>query len=255
MATPRALIFSGFGLNCEYETQLAFELAGGQADIVHLNTLIANPSVLQRYQIAVFPGGFSYGDDVGSGKAYGRRVARHLRETLDAFIARDTLVLGICNGFQILTNTGLLPGALTANDSARYVCRWVDVAVNSASPWLAGLSQLPLPIAHGEGKYYDTAENLAALEAHGQLALTYTAGEMSRHFSLPANPNGSLQNIAGVTSIDGRVLGMMPHPERGMLFTQLPHWTTLRQEYRDKKMALPKYAAGLQIFRNAIKAF
>ena len=255
MATPRALIFSGFGLNCEYETQQAFELAGGRADIVHLNALIANPKVLQRYQIAVFPGGFSYGDDVGSGKAYGRRVTRHLQAALDAFIARDTLVLGICNGFQILTNTGLLPGALIANDSARYVCRWVDVAVSSASPWLAGLNTLALPIAHSEGKYYDTAQNLTMLEKNGQLALTYTEGDMARHFSLPANPNGSLRNVAGITSADGRVLGMMPHPERGMLFTQLPHWTTLRQEYRDTKTALPKYAYGLRIFENAVKAF
>lgn len=255
MKPPRALIFSGYGLNCEYETQFALETAGAVADIVHLNTLIENPTLLSKYQIAVFPGGFSYGDDTGSGKAYGKRVARHLGEHLEQFLAKDTLMIGICNGFQILTNTGILPGTLIANDSARFICRWVDLKVTSSSPWLDGLTTLSLPIAHGEGKYFDTEKNLDALKKENQIALTYVSGEMAKHFSLPSNPNGSLRNIAGITSENGRVLGLMPHPERGSFFTQLPHWTLLRQQYNAKKKALPKYASGMQVFKSAVRSF
>lgn len=255
MPKPRTIIFSGYGLNCENETQFAFESAGATADIVHITSIIETPKLLQKYQIAVFPGGFSYGDDTGSGKAYGRRVARHLGDHLEKFLQRDTLMLGVCNGFQILTNTGILPGALIANDSARFICRWVDLQVKSSSPWLKNITTLSLPIAHGEGKYVDTKENLDALEKNGRVALRYTAGDMAKHFSLPSNPNGSLKSIAGITSKDGRVLGLMPHPERGSFFTQLPNWTLLRQEYGGKKKALPKYARGIEIFKNAIDFF
>ena len=126
---PLVLIFSGYGLNTEDETKIAFEMAGASADIVHINDIIARPAILKQVQIVVFPGGFSYGDDTGSGKAYANRVKQHLGEALEKFLARDTLAIGICNGFQIITNAGILPGALIANDSARYICRWVDLEV------------------------------------------------------------------------------------------------------------------------------
>ena len=222
---------------------------------MHLATLIESPRLLVRYQIAVLPGGFSYGDDTGSGKAYGRRLARHLGEAMQRFLEKDTLLLGICNGFQILTNTGMLPGALIANEKARFLCRWVDLEVTGQSPWLAGLSSFSLPIAHGEGKYFDTEQELDALQKEGRIALSYTEGEMTKHFSLPANPNGSLRDIAGITAEGGRVLGLMPHPERGSFFTQLPHWTLLRQECYQSGQKVPYYAAGIKIFQNAVNYF
>src|SRR3989344_3318881 len=124
---PKALIFSGYGLNTEDETKFAFESVGAKADIVHINELIERPALLKQVQIVVMPGGFSYGDHTGSGKAYGNRVRGHLGEHLEKFLSRDTLMLGVCNGFQILTNAGMLPGALLANDVPRYQRRWVDL--------------------------------------------------------------------------------------------------------------------------------
>lgn len=252
---PRVLIFSGYGLNCEDEAKIAFEEAGGVADIVHLEDIIANPKMLKKYQIAVFPGGFSYGDDAGSGKAYGKRVAHHLKAELEEFLSRDTLMAGICNGFQIITAAGILPGALIANDSARFSCRWVDLEVVGKSPWLDGLTTLSVPIGHGEGKYYDSEKNLNALEKNGQVALKYIKGNLSTCWNLPGNPNGSLRDIAGITGYDGRVIGLMPHPERGSFFTQLPHWTYLQEKYEKEGKKVPKHADGLKVFQNAIKYF
>lgn len=255
MKSPRVLIFSGYGLNCEDETRVAFEHAGAKADIVHINDVIADRAILKRYQIIAMPGGFAYGDDTGSGKAYGRRVVHNLKRELDAFLERDTLMIGICNGFQILTATGILPGALIANDSGRFICRWVDLEVTGSSPWLRGIDKLSIPIAHGEGKYYDSQEKLDVLEASGVAALRYVEGEIAKYQNLPGNPNGALRDIAGVTAREGRVLGLMPHPERGSFFTQLPHWTLLREKYRRDGKPLPKYAAGIEIFRNAVRYF
>lgn len=252
---PKALIFSGYGLNCEEETKVALEIAGAPADIVHIEDVVKNPKILSKYQIAIFPGGFSYGDDTGSGKAYGARVKHHLAGELQKFLSRDTLMAGICNGFQILTASGILPGALIANDSARFICRWVDLEVKGDSPWLTGLTTLSLPIAHGEGKYFDTEENLDALEKAGGVALTYVAGEMSLTQGLPGNPNGALRNIAGVTAYEGRVFGLMPHPERGAYFDQRPDWTVLRERFEKEGQKTPEYAEGIDIFRNAVKYF
>lgn len=252
---PNALIFSGYGLNCEAETKAAFEMAGASAQIIHINDLIAKPALLKKAQIVAFPGGFSYGDDTGSGKAYGNRVKEHLGEALEQFLSRDTLAIGICNGFQILTSSGILPGALIANDSARFICRWVDLKVESTSPWLRGIDSLSLPIAHGEGKFYADEKTFAQLRSDNALALRYEAGPMCEHFDLPANPNGALENTAGITGYGGRVLGLMPHPERAVRFTQLPHWTYLREEYVRDGVELPQEGPGLQLFRNAVAYF
>ena len=263
-AKPRVLIFSGYGLNTEDETKSAFEMAGATADIVHINDIIARPAMLDKAQIVVFPGGFSYGDDTGSGKAYGNRVKQHLGESLQKFLARDTLAIGICNGFQIITNAGILPGALISNDSARYICRWVDLSTEGGyasggevnkSPWLAGIKTLSIPIAHGEGKYYAPAETLAKLKSENAVALRYVEGETSKHFDMPANPNGSLENIAGITGYNGRVLGLMPHPERAVRFTQLPHWTYLKEKLVREGKELPTEGPGLQMFKNAVNYF
>lgn len=252
---PNVVIFSGYGLNTEDETKFAFELSGAVADIIHINDLIARPALLKKAQILVMPGGFSYGDDTGAGKAYGNRVRQHLGEEIERFLARDTLLIGICNGFQILTSAGLAPGALLQNDSGRYSCRWVDLEVVGESPWLRGLERFSVPIAHGEGKYFAPPEMLARMEKEGSVALKYVEGETAAQFGMPFNPNGSVGNIAGVTSYGGRVLGLMPHPERATRFTQLPHWTSLREEYVREGRPLPQEGPGLQIFKNAVHYF
>lgn len=237
---PKVIVLSGYGLNCESETAFAFNSVGGDAEIIHINDIIAKKKKLADYQIMALPGGFSYGDDTGSGKAYANKLKKYLSADLHKFAEADKLIIGICNGFQILTNTGLLPGALLANDNARYTVRWVDVKVVGSSPWLTGIKTMMLPIAHGEGKYYSKKKV--------DVALTYYKGEIAKHFDLPANPNGAMEDIAAVTAYKGRVLGMMPHPERAMFFTQLPHWTMFPKP-------LPVDGPGLQVFKNAINYF
>ncbi|MBI4088213.1 phosphoribosylformylglycinamidine synthase subunit PurQ [Candidatus Kaiserbacteria bacterium] len=255
MRKPHAIIFSGYGLNTEDETKVALEMAGATADIVHINDIIASPKVLDKAQIAIIPGGFSFGDDTGGGKAYGNKLRNHLKGALEKFLVRDTLLAGICNGFQIITSAGIVPGALIANDSAHYSCRWVDVEVQNDSPWLKGIGRVSLPIAHGEGKYYAPPELLGALNAERAVALRYVQGETAKHFGIPANPNGALEDIAGVTAHNGRVLGLMPHPERAVFFTQLPHWTYLRESYLRAGLPIPQEGPGLQLFKNAVEYF
>lgn len=255
MATPRALIFSGYGLNCEDETKVGFERAGARADIVHIEDIAENPAMLKKYQIAVFPGGFSYGDDTGAGKAYGARVKHHLGEELKKFLARDTLMAGICNGFQILTASGILPGALITNASARYSCRWVDMEVVGETPWLSGIERISLPIGHGEGRYTDSEENLDALEAEGNVALKYVYGQMSSYQGLPENPNGAARDIAGIMGYEGRVLGLMPHPDRALFYTERPDWTVRREEFERAGQELPTNGPGVHVFENAVRYF
>ncbi|PIR84015.1 phosphoribosylformylglycinamidine synthase [Candidatus Kaiserbacteria bacterium CG10_big_fil_rev_8_21_14_0_10_51_14] len=260
---PHVIIFSGYGLNTEDETKSAFESVGATAEIIHLNDIIARPSILESAQIIVFGGGFAYGDDTGAGKAYGNRVKAHLGKYIEKFLARDTLLIGICNGFQIITNAGILPGALIANDVPRYSARWVDLEVASDSPWLKGIKTISVPIAHGEGKFYAPPEVLAVLNnvrltksnIGARVALRYAEGETSKYFDMPVNPNGSVENIAGITGYNGRVLGLMPHPERAVRFTQLPHWTSLKEEYLRNNKPLPTEGPGLQLFRNAVEYF
>lgn len=265
MNKTRALIMSGYGLNCEEETKYAFELAGGSADIVHINDVISKDKKISDYNMLVFPGGFAYGDDTGSGNAFANKVRNHLWEELQTFLGRDTLTLGICNGFQILVNLGLLPAidkkygdrqvALLHNDSARYTVRWVDIACSSTSPFLQNIDTLSLPIAHGEGRFFAPREVLESLIEDKQIAARYIKGEICEFQSLPDNPNGSLDNIAAITDTTGKVFGLMPHPERAILFHQLPHFTYLREKYTREGRELPKYGPGLQIFQNAVHYF
>ncbi len=258
----RVLIFSGYGLNCEEETAYGFTLAGASTDIVHINDVIDGRVKLKDYQILAFPGGFSYGDDTGSGKAYANRVRNHLGKELKDFLKRDTprqsrgkLIIGICNGFQILTQLGLLPGALTFNDSNRYIDRWVDLKPEGDSPWLRGIEKLSVPIAHGEGKFIADKKTLAELKKKKQVAFRYVKGETSTYQDLPANPNGAMENIAGVLSHKGRVLGMMPHPDRHLFSIQRPDWPLLKEQAKRAGTLLPEHGQGLQIFKNGVEYF
>ena len=242
------MVLSGYGLNCEEETKFAFERAGGIADIVHINDLIVAPQMLHAYQILAFPGGFSYGDDTGSGKAYANKFKNHLAKELKEFLSRDTLIIGICNGFQIVTNLGILPGALTHNKNGKYIDRWVDLKVPGKSPWLTGIKTLSVPIAHGEGCYVISKKEVNLMKKKKQVAFIYDKGEICEFQNLEKNPNGSNYDIAGVLAYNGRVLGMMPHPERAMFPYQSPLWQ------KNKKNGEVD-GAGLQIFRNAINYF
>src|SRR5882724_6001208 len=265
MIKPKALIFSGYGLNSEEETAYGFMLAGASADIIHINDLIDGRIKLSNYQILSFPGGFSYGDDTGSGNAYANKLRNHLWEKLQKFLGQDTLIIGICNGCQIVANLGLVPAfekqygerkaALLHNKSARLITRWTDMKVTTKTPWLKGIDTLSLPIAHGEGKFFTTEENLKKLHKNKQIALQYIKGEISTYLDVPANPNGSLDDIAGMIDETGKVLALMPHPERGMFFTQQPNWSLLKQRYVKEKKQLPLDRPGLQIFKNAVEYF
>lgn len=253
---PNALILTGFGINCDYETAAAFEMAGATAHRVHLNDLIAEPRRLHDHQILAIPGGFSFGDDVASGKILANRMRYRLGSELNRFVDNGNLAIGICNGFQVMVKMGLLPRftsgfaqtvTLTHNDSGRFEDRWVHLRAESNGPcvWLRGIDAIELPIRHGEGKFIPQDETvLKALADGNQIALRYTlpngdpaAGEY------PANPNGSTADIAGICDPSGRIFGLMPHPEAYVTRTHHPQWTR-----RD----LPEQGAGLTLFQNAV---
>ncbi len=262
---PKAIIFAGYGFNCEDETKFAFEAAGGEADIVHLNDLIDGKKALSGYQIAAFPGGFSFGDDTGSGNAYAQKIRNHLWEEIKKFVSRDKLVIGLCNGFQVLVNLGLLPAlggkygerqvALLNNTSARYSDRWVDLKVENDTPWLKGIKQFSTAISHGEGRFFAPKQVLKQLNDQGLVALRYFKGSVCQEQNLEANPNGALEDIAGITDLSKRIFGLMPHPERGMFFTQLPDWTLIKERLLREGKPIPVMAAGFQVFQNGINYF
>ncbi|MBI2529646.1 MAG: phosphoribosylformylglycinamidine synthase subunit PurQ [Candidatus Diapherotrites archaeon] len=265
MAMPKVLVLTGYGINCDEETKFAFEKAGAAAELVHINDLIDKRKKLGNYRILAFPGGFSYGDDTGAGNALANRIRNHLWDELEKFVEADNLAIGICNGFQVMANLGLLPAldgsyggrqmALVHNDSARYLDRWVDLKFKGKSPWVKGIEKISLPIAHGEGKFYADSEILGRIIDKGLVAAQYVGGEICSYQSLPANPNGSLHDIAGITDESGRIFGLMPHPERAMEFTQLPNWPLLKEKARREGKGTPKEGEGIKIFRNAVGYF
>ncbi|MGN6725504.1 MAG: phosphoribosylformylglycinamidine synthase I [Tepidisphaeraceae bacterium] len=244
---PRTLILRTAGTNCDGETQHAFELAGASVDRLHLNHLLRDPSILSNYQMLAFAGGFSYGDDIAAGKILANQITHHLREPLRAFIDAGKPIIGICNGFQVLVKTDLLPGSKTApaaqtatlahNDCGRFVCEWVRVkAVSKKCVWTKDLGEIDLPIAHGEGKFVPATDAIRRqLQDNDQIALVYA----------DENPNGSTDAIAGVCDESGLVFGLMPHPERHVSVLQHPAWTRQGDPTRE--------GAGLKVFRNAVK--
>lgn len=260
---PKVLVLTGYGINCDEETRFAFEKVGARAALVHINDLIETPEKLDDYQIVAFPGGFSYGDDTGSGNALAWKIRNHLG--VDRFVDDNKLVIGICNGFQVIVNLGLLPAldkqygqrqvALVHNESARYYDRWVDLEFNGKSPWTANLGRISLPIAHGEGNFYAEQEVLGQIKRKGLIAAKYINGEICSQQGLEANPNGSIEDIAGITDETGKIFGLMPHPERAIYFTQLPHWTFLREKYKRQGREIPEDADGIKLFENGVRYF
>jgi phosphoribosylformylglycinamidine synthase I len=268
MSKPAALILTGYGINCEEETAFAFEKAGASAKIVHINDIIADRKALGRFQIFVFPGGFSYGDDTGSGKALANRIKNNLLDEFREFIVGDTLMLGICNGFQVMTNLGIVPAIGTAigtaevslehNVTSRYECRWVDLIIESSSTcvFTKGIERLHIPVAHGEGNFYAPPSVLEEIENNKHVVMRYSASDGKRAGgNFPDNPNGSLNDIAAVCDKTGRIMGMMPHPERNMLFTHRDDWTYLKEKMKREGHPLPEDGDGFAIFKNAVSYF
>ena len=261
----KALIMSGYGINSEMETREALLRAGMDAEIVHINDLIAGKMRLGNYRLLVFPGGFSYGDDTGAGNAYANRVKNNLWDDLLEFLDGDNLVLGICNGFQILSNLGLVPAfdrsyardvALMPNQSGRLECRFVTIRPVSDTIWTHGIVKIWCPVSHGEGNLSCSSETLQKLKKNRQIAFTYCRDDLSpAGGEYPINPNGSVEDIAGLTSKDGKVLGMMPHPERAMEFTSLYDWPLLKEQMRRAGERIPAESLNMAIFRNIVRYF
>ncbi len=317
MEQVRAIVLRAAGINTDLETQYALELAGAKADRVHINRVIEDKTLLDQYQILIFPGGFSYGDDVAAGKIMANQVAHHLAEPVRRFIDDGKLVLGICNGFQVLVKAGILPGGsekgrsglysstkslgsislkngrdealdarrsefrlqagedrpnaglptdlpssepsaagdwepfrqedvtITYNDSNKYEDRWVYLMpCTDRCVFIEPQRQICVPIAHGEGKIVTKSdEALQKLKDGGYVAYKYV-DENGEEGPYPINPNGSIESIAGLTDRTGRVLGLMPHPERYVRRTQHPHWSRLGEDLDPD---------GIKIFRNAVK--
>ncbi len=253
----KVIVLSGYGINGEQEMRQGFILAGAErVDEVHINDLIDKSCSLQDYNILALPGGFSYGDHTGAGKAMANRILNNLGDELLKFVKRNTLTFGICNGFQILVQLGLLPAldenygtrqaALIHNDSQRYQCEWVKLKIeDSPCVFTKGIDELELPIGHGEGHFYMSEENLNKLEEDGLVALRY----------LGRNPNGSLRDIAGICDPSGRIFGLMPHPDRALFFTNLPDWTQKKALFLAEGKNLPEEGPGQIIYKNAVNYF
>jgi phosphoribosylformylglycinamidine synthase subunit PurQ / glutaminase len=265
---PRALVLTGTGINCEAETAEALRRAGGAPEIVHVGDLLEAPKRLFDFQMFVVPGGFAYGDDTGSGNALAHRLRHGLGDLLREFVERERLVLGVCNGFQVLVNLGLLPGfadgggdprqvVLLPNRPAGYRCRWVDVLVERPSrcPFVRGLESMHIPVGHGEGRFHAEPEVIARLEAERHVVLRYASGGRPAGGAYPANPNGSTHDIAGICDATGRVFGLMPHPERGMDFTQRDDWPRAAEMLRRRGEAPPLHADGLAVYAAAVASF
>ncbi|MGN7678750.1 MAG: phosphoribosylformylglycinamidine synthase subunit PurQ [Anaplasma sp.] len=256
------VVLSGYGLNCEEETLFAFMEAGRYLNakvsgkIMHLNELLLDPKRLREFNTMVIPGGFSYGDDTGAGNAFALRMLHGLGDEIQEFVEGDKLLMGICNGCQILLRAFFPRVALMRNDVGRYQCRWVRVKACSDSIWLKGVDTMYIPVAHGEGKFYARDEVLQELIDHGNVAVRYSKpdGEPANS-QFPHNPNGSVYDIAALSNNDGRILLMMPHPERAVFFTQRYDWTDIKGAKLRAGEQLPTYADGFKIFCNAVEYF
>ncbi len=268
MSAVRALVLTGFGLNCDWETAHALQVAGAQVDRVHLNGLSEGTIKLHHYQIFVVGGGFSWADEHGAGVIMAMRIKHRLQGDLLAFIEKGGLVLGICNGFQVLVNLGVLPGfdtgsfkrevALIGNDCGQFRNQWVKVLPNVSSPcvFTRGLEAMEMPIRHGEGKFFAEPEILRRLQGGNQVIFTYAGpDETPAQGEFPFNPNGSLKDIAGICDPTGRVAGLMPHPEAFVHGTHHPEWTYWREKLGREGKKLPHEGPGMVLFRNAVNHF
>jgi phosphoribosylformylglycinamidine synthase len=256
------LIITGYGLNCEAESKYAWELAGAEPELIHLSDLLAQPARLQDFAALMFVGGFSYGDHMTSGHVFALRVKHRMSGALDHFIRQGKLILGVCNGFQIMVKLGLLPGldgdyftqklSLMQNDCGTFQNFWVRLRFETGSTcvFTRGMSSISLPVRHGEGKVFTLDKGLLQrLEGLGCVPCRYVdpgTGEATQEF--PHNPNGSLNAIAGLCDPSGRIFGLMPHPEAYLYPENHPQWDLQKQ-----RKLLPEHGCGLSLFQNAME--
>ena len=263
-AKPRVLILHATGTNRDRDVALACDLAGGEPEIVHINQISVGERKLIDYQMLVLPGGFSYGDDLGAGKLWAVALRHRLGDDLTAFVETGRPVIGICNGFQVLVKSGLLPGSetastqlpaqtvtLTRNALAHFECRWVYLQPQPESRCIftQGLNEpIYCPVAHGEGRFVaQDTETLSTLETDGLVALRYSlppdlASLYGSQVDYPWNPNGSQAHIAGICNKQGNILGLMPHPENHIIPPHHPH------THRGKQGG-----SGLRLFQNGVR--
>ncbi len=254
MSKPKVCVLRTAGTNCDEETAFAFSKAGALAELVHINKLIEQKKHLADYQILAIPGGFTYGDDIAAGKILANELRYKLIDQIKIFIQEGKLIIGICNGFQVLVKSGLLPGnsdlrqeaSLIINDSAKFEDRWVYLKSTVKCIWTKNLSEIIyLPVAHGEGKFIAKDELvLQRLKDNGQIVFQY-CDEKGGLAGYPENPNGSEDNIAGICDESGRILGLMPHPERHIEVSQHPRrWGVAKNKNEGD---------GLQLFKNGVE--
>ena len=272
MTTVKALVLTGYGLNCDYETDFSLKMAGAAPERVHINELISCGGrgagvSLGDYHILVLGGGFSWADDHGAGVIMAARLRYNVGEEIEEFIREGKLVIGICNGFQALVNLGFLPGfdgdyrsreiALTYNDSGNFVDTWVRLRTkeDTVCIFTRGISTIELPVRHGEGKFYAKQEIIDKLIKKNQVVMQYADEEgRSAQGRWPFNPNGSLYDIAGICDSTGRIFGVMPHPEAYNHYTNHPDWVMKREELaRRGKGIEEEEGEGVAIFRNAVE--
>ena len=258
MRKPKVLILRTAGTNCDKETAFAFEVAGAEPELVHINELVRREKRLDAYHILVIPGGFTYGDDIASGKILANELKFKLEDRLQQFIRDEKLIIGICNGFQILVKAGLLPNlsgdfrtieaTLTLNDSNKFEDRWVYLKGSGKNKcvWTKGISGvIELPVAHGEGKFIPKNKQILEELKRAGLVIFEYVDEKGAKKGYPYNPNGSVEGIAGLCDRTGRIFGLMPHPERHITFLQNPAWT--------RKEKAPLWSGdGLAIFKNGV---
>jgi len=254
--SPRVLVLRTAGTNCDQETVFAFRYFGANVDLVHIHRLFNGEVKLKDYHILAFPGGFTYGDDIMSGRILANELRLRLGDEIRTFIDEGKLILGICNGFQVLVRAGILPGSgsafkqtvsLTHNDSAKFEDRWTHLRGRSSSVWTEGLDDvLYIPVAHAEGKFVVSESVLIdRLRKNGQIAFQYCDEKGTPTDQYPLNPNGSAGQVAGMTDATGRVLGMMPHPERHFFFEHHPSWTRIERK--------GDLGQGARLFENGVK--
>ncbi len=262
---PKSLVLFGNGINCEYETAHAHRTVGFDVELLHINSLLEDIKKIHNYAFLNLPGGFLDGDDLGSAKAQAVRwkyqkidgSKRRFVDELVEFVSAGKIILGICNGFQLLVKTGLLPGlkgeyhkqtvTLTFNDSGKFEDRWVYLKFNKFSRCIftKDIDTIYLPVRHGEGKLVaDSSNTFKEIKESGHIVMQYSDEKGFVTDEYPYNPNGSIQSIAGLCDVTGRIFGLMPHPEAFVHYTQHPRWT------REK---LKEEGDGLKIFRNAYK--
>lgn len=266
MSPVKVLVLTGYGLNCDYETAYAFELAGATAERVHINSLIDGSVRLDGFHILAFVGGFSWGDDHGAGVIHAVRLKTNIGDKILEFVEKKNLVIGICNGFQTLVNLGLLPGldgdytrrsvALIQNDCGNFRDVWVHLKTNPDAPcvFTKGIDRIELPIRHGEGKFYAHESILSRVLQENLGTLFYSRPDgMPAKGQVPFNPTGALADIAGLCDPSGRIFGLMPHPETFNHWSNHPDWTRMKESFRRGGGRFPNgLPPGIAMLKNGV---